>query len=102
MQLGGVSECNAAKYPIEPKLKLSKDEGGDIVNATEFHRMIGSLRYLTHSQPDLAYLVGLISKYMEGPREAHLLAFKHILRYLKGTINYGLVYQKGGDGNVTG
>lgn len=49
LQLGGMSECNTVKYPMEPKLKLSKDEGGNIVNAIEFHRMIGSPRYLTHT-----------------------------------------------------
>lgn len=56
--------------------------------------MIGSLMYLTATRPDLMYSVGLASRYMERPTEAHLMAIKRILRYVKGTINFGIVFQR--------
>ena len=59
LQLAGMSDCNAALYPMESKLKLCKDEEGEAVNSTQYRRLIGSLRYLTHTRPDLAYSVGL-------------------------------------------
>ncbi|XP_020249213.1 uncharacterized protein LOC109826599 [Asparagus officinalis] len=91
----GMSECNPTKYPMEPKLQLGKDVNGTLVNPTEYRRVIGCLRYLTHTRPDLSYSVGLVSRYMERPTTMHHQAVKQILRYVKGTISYGLVYGKG-------
>lgn len=95
-------ECNPSKYPMEPKIQLTKDGDGTLVNATEYRRLIGNLRYLTHTRPDLSYAVGLVSRYMESPRQSHLQVVKQILRYVKGTIHYGLTYFRGGDGEVIG
>lgn len=57
--------------------------------------MIGGLRYLVHTRPDIAYAVGIISRYMETPTVMHELTTKRVLRYIRGTLNYGLVYVKG-------
>ena len=54
--------------------------------------MIGSLMYLTNTRPDLCFAVNNLSQYMVEPRHVHLIAAKHVLRYLKGTIDYGLQY----------
>lgn len=102
LQAAGMGDCNSAKYPMEPGFGLTKDEGGVPVNATEYRSLVGSLRYLTHTRPDLGYSVGVVSRYMESPKESHLKAVKHILRYIKGTIKYGLVYRKGGDRKLVG
>lgn len=102
LQAAGMGDCSSAKYPMEPGFGLTKDEGGVPVNATEYRSLVGSLRYLTHTRPDLGYLVGVVSRYMESPKESHLKAVKHILRYIKGTIKYGLVYRKGGDRKLVG
>ncbi|KAL7608790.1 hypothetical protein Lser_V15G13166 [Lactuca serriola] len=87
---------------MEPRLRLTQDEDGVPVNAIEYQRLIGSLRCLIHSRLDLSYLVGVVSRYMESPNESHLKAVKHILRYIKGTTNFGLVYKKGGDRKIIG
>ncbi|XP_062186641.1 secreted RxLR effector protein 161-like [Phragmites australis] len=87
---------------MEPKLQLNKDEKGTAVNSTKYRRLIGSLRYLTHTRPDLAYSVRIVSRYMENPKESHLQAVKQILRYVKGTIQFGLIYLKGGEGELIG
>ncbi|XP_035844452.1 secreted RxLR effector protein 161-like [Helianthus annuus] len=67
-----------------------------------YRRLIGSLRYLLHTRPDLSYSVGVVSRFMEVPKESHLTAVKHIIRYIKGTIQNGLKYQSGGDGKLVG
>lgn len=51
--------------------------------------------YLTATRPDIMYSVSLISRYMAKPTEIHLQAAKRILRYLKGTFDYGIMYKKG-------
>lgn len=93
-------ECNPTKYLKDPKEVLHKDEKGVLVNASEFKSLIGGLRYLVHTRPDLAYSVGMISRFMEKPTVLHQNAAKCILRYVKGTIDLGLVYTKNSQENV--
>ncbi|GJQ99116.1 zinc finger, CCHC-type containing protein [Tanacetum coccineum] len=90
----GMADCNPSKSPMEHKEELTKDEEGVPVNATLFRSIIGGLRYLTHTRPDIAYAVGIVSRFMEKPTLKHLQAVKRILRYIKGTVDYGLVYTK--------
>ena len=65
------------------------------MNYIEYRRVIGSLRYLTHTRPDLSNVVGIMNRYMEKPTMMHHQAIKHILCYVKGTKSYGLKYQRG-------
>lgn len=79
---------------------LTKDEGGTMIDATQYKSLIGGLRYLVHTRPDIAYSVGIVSRYMERPTKVHMNAVKRILRYIKGTLQYGLIYSKEKEGNV--
>lgn len=78
-----MSGCNSVKYPIDPKLVLNKDERGKSVNTTLYRSIIGGLRYLVHTRPDIAYSVGVVSRYMERPTVLHYNAVKQIIRYVK-------------------
>lgn len=80
---------------MDPSLQICKDENGKKVNATDYKSLVGCLRYLVHTRPDISYAVGIVSRYMEQPTVLHLDAVKRILRYIRGTIHYGLVYSKG-------
>ncbi|KAD6120359.1 hypothetical protein E3N88_11630 [Mikania micrantha] len=95
-------ECNPTKYPMEPGLKLSKLEGGNQFDATEYRKIVGCLRYLTHTRPDLSYAVGYVSRYMQAPRTPHQQAVKQILRYVKGSIDLGIFYQFNGNNKLIG
>ncbi|KAL7147678.1 hypothetical protein ABFS83_06G123400 [Erythranthe nasuta] len=57
---------------------------------------IGSVMYLMVStRPDIAYYVSCLSRYMYNPGLPHWEALKWLLRYLKGTVNTGLMFSKG-------
>ena len=43
------------------------------------------------------FIVSMIIRYMENPTELHLQAAKRVMRYLKGTFDFGIFYRKGGD-----
>ena len=62
------------------------------LNATMYHQMIGSLMYLMNTRPDICFAVNTLSQHLTDPRSVHLTAAKHILRYLKGIVDYGLKY----------
>jgi hypothetical protein len=94
LQGAGLADCNASHTPMESRLKLNKYSNDDCVDATEYRRLIGALRYLVNSRPDLAYAVGYVSRFMEKPTVEHLVAVKRILRYVAGTVHLGCHYQK--------
>lgn len=100
LEKAGLADCNPVRYPMDPKEQLSKDEGGKKVDATWYKSLVGGLRYLVHTRPDIAFSVGIVSRYMEQPTTQHLNAVKRILRYVKGTQNYGLIYSKKGGNNI--
>nr|GEV47048.1 hypothetical protein [Tanacetum cinerariifolium] len=54
------------------------------------HSLAGSLQYLTFTRPDISYAVHRVCLHMHDPHEPHLSAFKRILQYVLGTLNYGL------------
>ncbi|GAU11617.1 hypothetical protein TSUD_346090 [Trifolium subterraneum] len=89
-----MDQCNPALTPSEPRLQLSKESEEKDVDSTEYRRLIGSLRYLCNTRPDIAYSVDIVSRYMERPKTSHLSATKRILRYIKGTMDYGIVFKK--------
>jgi hypothetical protein len=57
-----------------------------------YRQMTDSLVYLTNTRPDICFAVNTLNQYMVEPRRVHLVATKHVLRYLKCTVDYGLRY----------
>jgi hypothetical protein len=94
LEKAGMEDCNPCEVPMQAKLKMSKESDTPLVDATEFRSLVGSLRYLVNTRPDLAFSVGYVSRFMEEPHEEHLAAVKHILRYIAGTSNLGLKYER--------
>jgi hypothetical protein len=90
----GMEVCNMVCSPIVPGNRLTKDESGKSVDSTKYKQIVGCLMYLLATRPDLAFSVCLIARYMERPTEMHLAAAKRILRYLKGTMNLGILYKR--------
>nr|GEU50406.1 ribonuclease H-like domain, reverse transcriptase, RNA-dependent DNA polymerase [Tanacetum cinerariifolium] len=75
---------------------------GTMVNSTEYRSIIGYLRYLLHTRPDLSYSVGLLSHFMQEPREQHMKAIRQVLRYVKGTKDHGITYKHNGGNKIHG
>jgi hypothetical protein len=94
LEHNGMKDCNPALSPMEARLKLSKVSNTPATDATEYRRIIGALRYLIHTRPDLAFSVGYLSRFMEKPHEEHVVAVKRVLRYVAGTRSHGLLYAR--------
>lgn len=55
--------------------------------------MVGKLIYLSHTRPDIAYAMGVVSQFMHQPRKTHMEAVLRIVRYLKGTAGHGILFK---------
>ncbi|KAM1744384.1 hypothetical protein ACFX11_011278 [Malus domestica] len=97
-----MDDCKPISTPVECGVKLTKHDEGESVDPTFFKSLVGSLRYLTCTRPDILYVVGLVSRYMENPTTTHLKTAKRILRYLKGTVNFGLFYSSSDNYKLAG
>lgn len=79
LERAGMSQCNPCKFSMDPNEHFTKDEGRKALDAIEFKSVVGGLRYLVHKRPDIAFSVGVVSRYMERPTAQHLNAAKRIL-----------------------
>jgi len=93
---------NSMSTLVETSIKLSKEGDDRVIKPTLYKSMVGSLKYLTITRPDIFYGVGFVSRYMEKPMQTHWLAAKRILRYIKGTMNLGLFYAYGDEAKLVG
>ena len=92
-----MDKCNPVHNPMVPGFELMKNGDGVRVDSTFYKKIVGSLMYLTATRPDVMFVVSLISRFVDCPTELHLQSAKRILRYLKGTIDFGVFYKKGGN-----
>ena len=77
---------------MDSNLKLLVDDSSELVEANHYRQIIGSLMYLTNTRPYICFVVNTLIQYLVQPRWVHLVAAKHVMRYLKGTIDFGLYY----------
>ncbi|GJU10136.1 ribonuclease H-like domain-containing protein [Tanacetum coccineum] len=84
-----MDNCNPSRTPIDTESKLGSD-GDPVSDPTLYRSLAGSLQYLTFTRPDISYAVQQVCLYMHDPREPYFLALKRILRYVRGTLDYGL------------
>nr|KAJ0207190.1 hypothetical protein LSAT_V11C500269530 [Lactuca sativa] len=84
--------CSPVSTPIDPSLKLLPNKGSP-VSQLEYSRAIGCLMcVMISTRPNIAYVVGRLSRYTSNPSSHHWQAVSRVFKYLKGTMNYGLTY----------
>jgi hypothetical protein len=85
-----MAECHATSTPVDTQAKLSATDGALVSDPSTYWSIVDALQYLTLTRPNLSYDVQQVCLYMHTPREPHLALIKRILRYIKGTLYYGL------------
>jgi hypothetical protein len=100
----GMTECKSMPTPMVMDLKKMNDVSTDLgeINPHLYRQLIGSLMYLVNTRPDICYAVNILSQFMTQPRQTHWIAAKHVLRYLRGTVGYGLRYASSVDLRLQG
>src|SRR3978361_384577 len=95
----GMADCKPISTPMQPNTRLSRSQAPQTPEEVQFMKTVpylaavGALMYLaTTTRPDIAYTVGYLARFNSNPGLAHWQAVKHLLRYLKGTTDYGITY----------
>ena len=91
-----MADANHVVMPMDPNVKLEPNPDGNEGNrSNSFAKLLGELQFLANAtRPDIAYAVNRLAAYTANPSLQHATALKRILRYLKGTKDYGITYNK--------
>lgn len=90
----GLTDANPVKLPMAVGVQLQKEgDALDDAGRADYQTLIGGLLYLAScTRPDISFAVGKLARYGAAPTVMHRAAAKTVLRYLKGTMNWGLQY----------
>ncbi|CAK9800955.1 Retrovirus-related Pol polyprotein from transposon TNT 1-94 [Anthophora plagiata] len=96
-----MKDADPVSTPLETKQKLcketepkTKDEIAEL-QKLPYRSLVGALMYLAvATRPDIAHAVSVLSRFNENYGKPHWNAAKRVLRYLKGTVEYGLVFER--------
>ncbi|PKU65522.1 Retrovirus-related Pol polyprotein from transposon TNT 1-94 [Dendrobium catenatum] len=94
LQLAQMTACNPLANPSCTKLPTVFQDDPLLSDPTLYRRLTGALQYLTITRPDIAYSVNQLSQHMHNPLSQHVYLLKRLLRYLKGTLDYGIPISK--------
>ncbi|PRQ42978.1 putative RNA-directed DNA polymerase [Rosa chinensis] len=98
----GLLACQPADTPMEQNHKLAEYPDQVPTNKERYQRLVGKLIYLSHTRPDIAYAVSVVSQFMHAPSEDHMHAVHRILRYLKTNPGKGIMFSKNNHTDIAG
>lgn len=88
----GMQDCKAAVTPIVKDTMPSPED--ESYKHFPYRQAVGALSYLmVGTRPDIAFPVGVVSRKLDKPTAEDVAKVKRILRYIKGTMNYGIIYK---------
>ncbi|KAM1230302.1 hypothetical protein ACFX2G_041372 [Malus domestica] len=91
----GLQDCKLVSIPLVPNDKLRKDDDSGAADKAQYRKIVGSLLYLTSTRLDIMYDACLLGRFMHSPSNKHYGTSKRVLRYVQGTLDFGLEYKKG-------
>jgi hypothetical protein len=97
-----MTDCKISSTSMEKGLKLLAKTNSKAVNESVYRELLGSLIYLTATRPDLSFTVSFISRFMAVPKVKHWTAAKRVFKYVKGTLDFGILYSRNKDPRLCG
>ena len=98
----GMLAYKLVETPIEMNHKLGKSVDQVSSDKGSYQQLVGKLIYLSHTRPDIAYAVSVVSLFMHALSEEHMNAVYRILKYLKSALGRGLLFSKNGVHEIEG
>uniref|UniRef100_A0A1J3G9F4 Copia protein n=1 Tax=Noccaea caerulescens TaxID=107243 RepID=A0A1J3G9F4_NOCCA len=90
----GMQDCKSLSTPLTPHGKTEEGLEKKLEDVTKYLSMIGGMLYLCASRPDIMYASSYLSRYMASPLKQHFQEAKRVLRYIKGTLTYGIHFKR--------
>ncbi|KAM1569577.1 hypothetical protein ACFX10_034684 [Malus domestica] len=91
----GMKDCKFVGTPLAVSEKLCEVDGSEAAFESEYRKLIGSLLYLTATKPDIMFASSLLARFMHDPTKKHMGITKKVLRYIQGTLDFGIEFVKG-------
>ncbi|XP_017181433.2 uncharacterized mitochondrial protein AtMg00810-like [Malus domestica] len=98
----GLKDCKYVAIPLVADEKLSKVDASEMADESLYRKMVGSLLYLIATRPDIMFAASFLAQFMHNPTRKHMGTTKRVLRYIQGTLDYGIAYEKGKDDVLIG
>ena len=86
--------CKPIDTPLPGGCRKEDATSAEVVDATVYRQLVGSLMYLVNTRPNICYAVNQLSQVMVKPTKLFWKVGKHVLRYLRGTSEHGLWYRQ--------
>ena len=90
-----MTSCKPCTSPFVSSSKVSSAMVEFLPDPTAYRSLVGAFQYLTFTCPDLSFAVNSLCQHMQTPTSAHMVAAKRVLRYVRGTISHGILFQPG-------
>ena len=97
-----MQDCRPMATPMITNWKKIDASEDTEVDPTLYRQLIGSLMYLVNTKPNICFAVNTLSQFMVEPKRVHWAATRHILRYVRGTIRFGIRYGREEDVRLSG
>ncbi|XP_020677316.1 uncharacterized protein LOC110095932 [Dendrobium catenatum] len=94
IQQEGILKCKPISNPSYTKAPVSLLTDSTLSDPTVYRQLTGSLQYLTITQPDISFAVNQLCQHLHNPLPQHFLQLKRLLRYICGTLNFGIPISK--------
>ncbi|KAB2610770.1 hypothetical protein D8674_018802 [Pyrus ussuriensis x Pyrus communis] len=91
----GLQNCKPVSTPLATNEKLCRNDGSESTDEGVYRQIVGSLLYLIATRPDIMFAALLLIRFMHSPSKKHLGTAKRVLRYIQGTIDFGIEFEKG-------
>ncbi|CAL9006280.1 unnamed protein product [Prunus brigantina] len=98
----GMRDCKSVAIPLVVNEKLCREDGSEAADESEFRHIVGSLLYLTATRPDVMFASSLLARFMHNPSKKHMGTAKRVLRYIQGTLDFGIEFAKGKTATLIG
>ena len=95
-------ECKPVDTPMDPNVKLVPGQGEPLRDPGRYRRLVVKLNYLTITRPDISFPVSVVSQFLQSPCDNHWDVVISILRYIKGTLGQGMLYEDRGYTQIVG
>ncbi|GJY10315.1 retrovirus-related pol polyprotein from transposon TNT 1-94 [Tanacetum coccineum] len=94
LKIFDMSECKPKDTSLLVNKKLMKEDGSSKVDSTLYRSLMRKLLYLTTTRHGIMFAASLLSRFMHNPSQVHMGVGKIILRYLQGTKEFGIKFEK--------